>query len=90
MLMVICALAVGTKAKDASKVVVPARSRLRIANLCNTFLTCRICYPPELPLLIKSYISSISPWLADNWSIQTVFRKTRLITCKGGRPMNVE
>ncbi len=33
MLMVISALAAGTKAKEASKVVVPARSKLRIANL---------------------------------------------------------
>jgi hypothetical protein len=33
MLMVISALTVGTKAKDASKVVVPARSRPRVANL---------------------------------------------------------
>jgi hypothetical protein len=33
MLMAICALAIGAKAKDANKVVAPATSRLRIANL---------------------------------------------------------
>jgi hypothetical protein len=32
--MVTPALAVATKAKDASKVVVPARSRPCVANLC--------------------------------------------------------
>jgi hypothetical protein len=43
--MAICALAAGTKAKGTSIDVVPARSRLRIANLRAhgaTFLSCHI------------------------------------------------
>ena len=33
--------------------------------------------PPEFPLSIESYISSIRPLLTDNWSIQTARRLSR-------------
>jgi hypothetical protein len=43
-----------------------------------------LCSTPESSFSIENYSgSSIRPWLADNWSIQTVFRNTRVKTCSG-------
>jgi hypothetical protein len=35
-------------------------------------------YPPEVSSAIERYVSSIGPWLTDNWSIEIVIRNIRL------------